>query len=70
MQLNQVTQQTAATSEETASAVAQLTSQATNMQSFVHTFRLSQARQAEEPQAFEPLAPDQEPAAVGGVSSW
>jgi len=69
-QLNQVTQQTAATSEETASAVAQLTSQATDMQSFVHTFCLSQARQAEGLQAFEPLAPDQEPAAVGVASGW
>jgi methyl-accepting chemotaxis protein len=70
MQLNQVTQQTAATSEETASAVAQLTSQATDMQSFVHTFCLSQVRQAEEPQAFESMAPDQETAAVGGASNW
>jgi hypothetical protein len=46
-QLNQVTQQTAATSEETASAVAQLTSQATDMQALVHTFRLSQTEQVE-----------------------
>jgi methyl-accepting chemotaxis protein len=64
-QLNQVTQQTAATSEETASAVAELTSQATDMQSFVHTFRLTQARQAEELQVVEPWAPHQELAAVG-----
>jgi methyl-accepting chemotaxis protein len=47
-QLNQVTQQTAATSEEVASTVAQLTNQATDMQSLVRTFHLSQTGQGEE----------------------
>jgi methyl-accepting chemotaxis protein len=69
-QLNQVTQQTAATSEKTASTVANLTNQATEMQTLVHTFHLSQTEDGETLDDLERQAPSQTYATNGAGHRW